>query len=138
MPTEVSAAPEFYGVRILVSDFAKSWRFYRDVLGLAPAKGHGEPPYGEFRWKNRAFVALFDGNLMATAVGLGLPRPSIKQVGNSALIFQVPDVDHLAKVLRSRGARLLRGPTNRPEWRLRTIHLRDPDGYLIEFNSQTG
>jgi lactoylglutathione lyase len=125
-----------YAVRLLVKNFGKSWRFYRDVLGLTPVKGHGEPPYGEFVSKGRVVVALFDRKLMAKAVGLDPGRYPTVCVGKSSLIFQVKDVDALAKRLRGLGVRLLQGPTDRRDWRLRTIHLRDPDGYVIEVYSE--
>ncbi|MCI4372200.1 MAG: VOC family protein [Thermoplasmata archaeon] len=126
---------QFYGVRLLVKDFAKSWRFYRDVLGLTPNKGHGQPPYGEFLSKNRSVVSIFDRKLMATAVGLAPGRYAATATGRAALVFEVTDVDATARRLRQRKVRLLQGPTDRPDWRLRTIHLRDPDGYLIEIYS---
>lgn len=72
---------------------------------------------------------------MAEAVGLSPGRYPAGNVGRSALIFEVKDVDAVAKRLRRRGVRLLAGPTNRPAWQLRTVHLRDPDGYLIEIYS---
>ena len=127
---------QFSRVRILAKDFATSWRFYRDLLGLTPAKGHGRPPYGEFVWKDQAVVSVFDRSVMAHAVGLDSGRYPRANVGRSALIFEVKDVDAVAKRLRRRGVRLLRGPTDRPDWALRTIHLRDPDGYLIEIYSE--
>jgi lactoylglutathione lyase len=126
---------QLFGIRILVSDFATSWRFYRDVLGLTPAKGHGRPPYGEFVSKGRSILSLFDRKAMAKATGLAPGRYSRAQVGQSALIFEVRDVDALAQRLRRRGVRLLQGPTDRPQWQLRTLHLRDPDGYLVEVYS---
>lgn len=126
---------QLYGVRLLVKDFKKSWRFYRDELGLTPVKGHGSPPYGGFVSKNRAVVAIFDRKLMAKAVGLDPGRYPLGCVGKSALIFSVKDVDAVSKRLRQRGIRLLKGPTDRPEWGLRTIHVRDPDGYLVEIYS---
>jgi lactoylglutathione lyase len=126
----------FYTVRLLVKNFGKSWRFYRDVLGLTPVKGHGQPPYGEFVSKGRVVVAIFDRKLMAKAVGLDPGHYPTGCVGKSALIFQVKDVDALAQRLRGRGVRLLEGPTDRPDWRLRTIHVRDPDGYLVEIYSE--
>ena len=129
---------EFYGVRLLVRDFNKSWRFYRDVLGLTPAKRHGHPPYGGFVWGNRIHVAIFDRKLMAQSVGLDPGRYPLGCIGKSALVLEVKDVDGLALRLRRRGIRLLRGPTDRPDWGLRTIHLRDPDGYLIEIYSPLG
>jgi len=127
---------EFYGVRLLVSDFRKSFHFYRDRLGLTPMKGHGEPPYGEFVWDGRPLLGIFDRGLMAKAVGLAVGRYAARSVGRSAVAFGVKDVDRLASQLRRRKVRLLRGPTDRPEWGLRTIHLRDPDGYLVEIFSR--
>jgi lactoylglutathione lyase len=126
---------EFSQVRLLVRDFRKSFHFYRDRLGLTPVEGHGEPPYGGFEWKGKPLLALFDRKLMASAVGLAPGRYPGRNVGRSALVFEVENVDRTATRLRRRKVRLLRGPTNRPEWGLRTIHLRDPDGYLIEIYS---
>jgi lactoylglutathione lyase len=123
---------QFYSVRILVHDFDKSWRFYRDLLGLTAVKGHGSGPYGEFVSKGRVVVSIYDRKLMAKAVGLEPGRYPRGCVGKSALIFEVKDVDAVAARLRRRGVRLLRGPTDRPHWMLRTVHLRDPDGYLVE------
>lgn len=127
---------QVYCVRLLVRDFAKSWHFYRDRLGLTPVKGHGQPPYGEFAWRGKLQLALFDRKLMASAVGLSPGRYSEKNVGRSALVFEVGDVDRFAALLRRRRVRLLRGPTNRRDWGLRTIHFRDPDGYLVEIYSR--
>jgi catechol 2,3-dioxygenase-like lactoylglutathione lyase family enzyme len=135
VPARGSDPLRFYCVRLLVRDFATSWRFYRDVLGLTPLKGHGTPPYGEFVQKGRAVVALFDRKLMASAVGLPAGTSAGRSVGRSALIFEVRDVNITAGRLRRKGVRLLKGPTNHPDWGLRTIHLRDPDGHLIEIYS---
>lgn len=125
-----------YGPRLLVTNFRASWRFYRDVLGLTPAAGHGEPPYGEFVWKEGGILGLFERKLMAAATGLPARRNALASIGNSALILEVDDVDEMARRLRRRRVRLIKGPTDRPEWGLRTIHLRDPDGYLIEVESR--
>src|SRR5271157_973990 len=126
----------FSQARLLVNDFPKSWHFYRDRLGLTPAPGHGEPPYGEFTWNGQPLLALFDRKLMATALGLAPGRYSKKNVGLSALIFEVKDVDQAARQLRRRSVRLVRGPTDRPEWGLRTLHLFDPDGNVVEVYSR--
>jgi len=127
--------PSVYCVRLLVRDFAKSWHFYRDRLGLTPNKGHGAPPYGEFVSGGRAVLGLFERKRMARAVGLAPGRYSTRNVGRSAIILSVHDVDRFAKVLKQRRVRLLKGPTNHPDWGLRTIHLQDPDGYLVEVYS---
>jgi len=124
-------------IRLLVKDFDKSWRFYRDTLGLTPVKGHGHPPYGEFLSGGKdPILSIFERKRMATAVGLDPGRYPKGNVGRSALIFAVKDVDAVARRLRRQGVRLLAGPTERPAWGLRTIHLRDPDGYLVEIYSR--
>jgi hypothetical protein len=38
-------------------------------------------------------------------------------------------------VLKARGAQFVADLTDRPDWGIRTAHLRDPDGNLIELNS---
>jgi len=124
-----------YAVRLLVKDFEASWRFYHGVLGLTPAKGHGRAPYGEFVAKGRPILSLFERKRMARATGLESGRYPATHVGRSALIFEVKDVDAVAARLRAQGVRLLKGPTDQPRWGLRTIHLRDPDGYLVEIYS---
>jgi len=126
---------EFARVRLLVKDFRKSWHFYRDVLGLTPVKGHGHPPYGEFESGGGAMISLFERERMAEAVGLAPGVYVPRYTGRSALIFETKNVDQVAQKLRRKGVRLLQGPTDRPVWQLRTIHLRDPDGYLIEIYS---
>lgn len=136
MPRSTTQGPKFYTVRLLVRDFRKSFHFYRDRLGLTPAKGHGQPPYGEFVWKGNPVVAIFDRKIMAKAVGLEAGRYSAKNVGRSAVVFAVADVDKFATQLKRRKVRLLTGPTDRPDWGLRTIHFQDPDGYLVEVYSR--
>ena len=119
-------------MRVLVNDFRRSWRFYRDVLGLRPVRGHGQPPYGEFATRSGAMVSLFERKRMAEAIGLGPGRYDREVTGRSLITFEVPNVDRFAARLRRRKIPLVAGPTDRPEWRLRTIHLQDPDGYLVE------
>lgn len=46
----------------------------------------------------------------------------------------VPDVDEQAVTPREEGVELVAEPTDHPEWGIRTLHVREPDGTLIEFN----
>ncbi len=127
---------QFSQIRILADDFARSWNFYKDGLGLTPVRGHGSRPYGEFRAGRRATVAVFDRREMANAVGVSILPPSGRATGPVALVLEVPDVDAYARELRSRKISLLRGPTDRPLWGLRTVHGLDPEGNLIEICSR--
>jgi lactoylglutathione lyase len=73
---------------------------------------------------------------MSASMGT-LSLPAEAQVQDKvALVFSVDDVDSTTEQLRSRGAQIVVEPTGHPEWGIRTVHLRDPDGNLIEVNSQ--
>ena len=126
---------EFSNVRLLVRDFAASWRFYRDVLGLTPGVGDARGPYAEFLWEGSARLGLFDRSRMARAVGRADDASATAHVGAFALILHTPDVDRTYAELVRRGAPILQGPTDRPDWHLRTVHVTDPDGNLVELYS---
>jgi lactoylglutathione lyase len=51
------------------------------------------------------------------------------------LIFGVEDLDATVARMRERGAQFVTEPADHPEWGIRTAHLRDPDGNIIEINS---
>jgi catechol 2,3-dioxygenase-like lactoylglutathione lyase family enzyme len=43
-------------------------------------------------------------------------------------------VDAVCRQLQAHGVALAVGPTDHPDWGIRTAHFRDPDGNLIEIN----
>ena len=53
---------------------------------------------------------------------------------NLVFVFAVENVDAICQQLQAKGIQLTVGPTDRPDWGIRTAHLRDPDGNLIEIN----
>lgn len=119
-------------VRLLVDDFRGCFRFYRDVIGLETTWSEGDGPYAEFRLGGDKYLGLFARALMTDAVGTGELPPRAPAQDAFALIIQVDDVDDEAERLRGDGIALVTEPADRPDWGLRTIHLRDPDGNLVE------
>jgi predicted enzyme related to lactoylglutathione lyase len=120
--------------RILVHDFRACFRFYRDVLGLEPGFGSEDDTYADFPTGSTG-ISLFDAAEMAEAVGsadLGAASAGPDAV---CLVFGVTDVDEAWSSLVARGAVAAAPPTDHPDWGIRTVHLRDPDGHLIEINS---
>ena len=115
--------------RILVRDFQASWRFYRETIGLGKVLGDGTPPYGELG-DSEHFVGLFLRAAMDDLLGPAPARPAPED--RITLIFEVPDVDETHSRLTSMGVPFVFPPTDRTEWGLRTAHLRDPDGNLVE------
>lgn len=117
--------------RVLVSDFAACFRFYRDILGLKPEIGDEGGPYAEFRMGN-IILALFTDEAMAAALKRKITRcTDCPQV---VICMRVDNVDAAVDIFKKRGANFITEPTNRPEWSIRTAHLTDPDGNIIELN----
>jgi lactoylglutathione lyase len=119
--------------RLLVADFGATFGFYREVVGLPttyPADTAG--PYAEFELGGDKYLGLFDRGLMLEAVGR--PPDSERTPDDHALIcISVEDVDEEARRLQSLGAELAAPPTDHEPWGMRTVHVRDPDGNLVEF-----
>jgi lactoylglutathione lyase len=120
--------------RLLVSDVGACFRFYRDVIGLRVTWGDENSGYVSFATAaedadDDSMLALFDRAEMAAALGEEPQRGESERV---VLVFEVRDVDAALSVLRDRGATVAAGAVDRPDWGIRTAHIRDPDGNLIE------
>lgn len=111
-------------VILYVRDIASSVAFYRDVIGL-PFKFQ-EGGYAEFATDGTKF-ALYERSGLQELIGS--PGPPGGAAGEVA--FVVADVDAEAERLRDAGARVLSGPLDRP-WGHRTLHVEDPDGFVVE------
>jgi catechol 2,3-dioxygenase-like lactoylglutathione lyase family enzyme len=110
-------------VRLLVDDFGASFRFYRDVLGLAPSFGNEEGPYASFATEP-ATLSIFTRAGQQETVDL---RP----VGDSTVVpLEVDDVDAAAVRLG------LEEPRSRADWGIRVAYARDPAGNLLELYTQ--
>ncbi|GGU90581.1 extradiol dioxygenase [Streptomyces litmocidini] len=128
--------------RLLVARFADCFRFYAAVLppltGADLDKGGPEGPYANWEVDGRGVLVLFDRAAMASVLGTGdLPDRQEPFQDTGMLVLRVDDVDEaLALCLGSGGAPVL-GAADRPEWGpgLRTAHLRDPEGRLLELQS---
>jgi lactoylglutathione lyase len=112
-------------VILFVGDLDRSVAFYRDVIGL-PFKLQGEG-YVEFATQGARF-GLYDRNRLQELTGQGTEPPDHP---GGEVVFLVEDVDAEAERLREAGATILRGPVDRA-WGHRTLHLEDPDGFVVE------
>lgn len=121
-------------VRLLAGDFPASFRFYRDVLGLEPRMGEESGPYAEFQ-AGETILALFGRGAMAQAVS-GVTASSGNPSDQVVLCLAVDDVDSTLAEVERKGASVVADPQDRPDWNVRTAHLRDPEGNLIELNRQ--
>jgi lactoylglutathione lyase len=116
--------PRLGHVIVYVSDLAASVAFYRDVAGLEHR--FTDAGYAEFGTGATRF-ALYERRRAEWLTGQAVrPGPAAE------IVLVVEDVDAVAAALRARGVALLGGPVDRP-WGHRTVHVADPDGFVVEF-----
>ncbi|RSN14321.1 glyoxalase/bleomycin resistance/extradiol dioxygenase family protein [Nonomuraea sp. WAC 01424] len=122
--------------RLLVRDFPAAVAFYRAALGVEPVKVLTEAAYANWDIDGQAGLVLFGRDNMAHVVGTaGLPAAPAQDT--AMLVMKVDDVDAGTDRLVRLGAVVVAPPQDRPAWApgLRTAHLRDPEGNLIELQS---
>jgi lactoylglutathione lyase len=116
--------PRLGHVILYVSDLAVSVGFYRDVAGLEHR--FTDAGYAEFGTGHTRF-ALYERRRAEWLTGHpARPGPA------GEIVLVVEDVDAVAEALRARGTPLLAEPADRP-WGHRTVHVADPDGFVVEF-----
>lgn len=131
--------------RLLVTNFPTMFAFYQailpDLLGAKLMKGTPAGPYANWDVENQAILVLFDQAAMAKVTGTStLPPTTAPAQDHTMFVCRVDDVGAAADLCLRHGATLVTPPTARPEWgpTLRTAHLRDPEGNLIEVQSYEG
>jgi len=118
-------------IRLLVSNFKACFHFYQDVLDFKATYGNEEDVYADFD-TGSVTLALFSRSNMSEALGTeGLPAEIAVQ-DRACVVIAVDSVDGACQRLKSQGVSLVTEPQDRPGWGIRTAHLRDPEGNLIE------
>jgi catechol 2,3-dioxygenase-like lactoylglutathione lyase family enzyme len=117
---------------VAVSDWERSNRFYREVVG-AELVPHGDPPRVAYR--------IGDTQLNVHGPGLDFSTNVARlpvQPGNSDLCFVWPaEIDAAIEHLERHAVEIETGPVERLGARGRgtSVYFRDPDGSLLEFIS---
>ena len=105
-------------------DLERSVVFYRDVIGLRLK--FVDAGYAEFDTGGCRF-ALYERRRADWLTGVTTtPGPAAE------VVFVVDSVDEEARRLVSLGVVPVAGPADRP-WGHRTLHVADPDGFVVEF-----
>ncbi|MFE0463339.1 VOC family protein [Kitasatospora sp. NPDC058965] len=123
--------------RLLVSRFAECFRFYDAVLpvlmGAERGKGEEGGPYAHWEREGRTVLALFDRAMQAAVVPLATGAGQ----DGLLLVWRVAEVDAALAHCLAHGGTLITPAADRPAWgpSLRTAHVRDPQGTLLELQS---
>ncbi len=72
---------------------------------------------------------------MAEAVGRSALPSDVAAQDRFCLVIEVENVDETHAQLVEKGVEFVVGPKDMKQWGIRTAHLRDPDGTLIELAS---
>lgn len=118
---------EFHPVRLLVNDFQKSLSFYRDVLGFS--EWHNDEQ--EYAYFEKQQLALFSHLKIRDVIGE--EQPTNEAFYSKFLLqFEVDNVDETYRGLVNKGVRFINLPHDQAGWGSRVVHLRDPEGNVIE------
>ena len=121
--------------RLLTKRFDETFDFYRKKLGLPVTWGKKGDVYASFDAGDGISIALFDGQLMDSHIShITLSREAVHD--KIQLVFAVDDINGIYRRLREEGVALLNEPHDMPNWGIRCLHLRDPEGNLIELNQE--
>jgi catechol 2,3-dioxygenase-like lactoylglutathione lyase family enzyme len=125
---------KFSNVRLLVKDYKKCFKFYKEKLELEPLWGDETGCYASFKVaEGIEGVALFVSDFMAPAVGNADKTQPSGFREKSMISFEVENVDKTYQTLLEKGVDFINQPTNMPDWGMRVVHLSDPEENLIEF-----
>lgn len=111
-------------VRLLAEDFAATFAFYVDGLGLPVLYGTAEGPYAELS----AGTASIGVAAREQMPGVD-PAPLIGD--RAVVVLEAEPLDDTLAELRGRGVEVGEAEDRRA-WGIRLARLRDPDGRLLE------
>ncbi|MBU2577941.1 VOC family protein [Patescibacteria group bacterium] len=116
---------KLFAVCLLVENFEKSLKFYKDTLGLKVKSQEGNQ-FAGFDLKGTE-MAIFqkDG---ATAM---FPKEHMGSGGGVVIGFNVRDLDKACEELKTKGVKIFEGPKTTP-WGQKVAYFKDPDGNIWE------
>jgi len=116
-----------------VADVARSYAWYRDLLGLPPSQPHHDY-FGQ--------LCDTDGTVLLCVHGWGahdhptLASPQLATPGNGLLLFfRVDDFDAVLARARTSAPALEEEPHRNPSTGTMEFSLRDPDGYFVSISA---
>jgi lactoylglutathione lyase len=122
-------------IRLMTQNFDETFDFYNKGLGLPVTWGRKGDVYASFRTENSVELAIFQADLMESHIGYVTEERS-KIHDKIMLSFAVDDLDRCYQEFLSKGITCINEPRDMPAWGIRCLHLRDPEGNLIEVNQE--
>ena len=118
-------------VRLLVENFDQCFEFYSEKMGFEVIWGKKGDVYGSFKVDESFSISIFVASLMDEHVKAISPQRH-RSSDQTVLIFETDDTDAIYKKLRGNNVEFINEPHDMPGWGSRCVHLRDPEGNLLE------
>ena len=109
-------------VEVQVSDFQRSLKFYKDILGFKLIRNHEKAKFASFEFHGAVLMVKEVKNL-----------PALRGVG-AVLRFVIPNVAAYFEQIRSK-AKVIK-PLKRKDYGATRFYIKDPDGYQIKFTGK--
>lgn len=122
---------KFTDIRLLVKDFDKCFDFYKNKLKLESTWGDFGDSYASFNVGYDSVITLFKSELMMQAIGEEYIE-SNNASSKFVLVIRVDNLEAKYKELLASGLAFINKPTEMPGWGDCVVHLKDPEGNLIE------
>ena len=113
---------------LLVNDFEKSLKFYRDTLGLEVNSNEGK--FADFKLEGTS-LAIFEKE---EAVSM-FPKEHMGNGGGIVLGFQVENVEKACEDLKNKGVEIFEGP-KKTDWGQEVAYFKDPDNNIWEISAK--
>ncbi len=120
-------------IRLLVTNFEKSFDFYSKTLGLKCTWGSKDAVFASFDIGLPSGLAIFKAELMADVTGNTNSNSALND--KFAIIIEVHNVDETFRKLQNKSIQFITEPKDMKAWGIRVAHFRDPEGNLIEIFS---
>ena len=118
---------KLFAVCLLVDDFEKSLKFYKDTLGLK-VKTRDKNKFANFDLEGTE-LAIFQKDEATTM----FPKKYMHVGGGVSLGFLVSNLDKACSDLGIGGVEIIEGPKT-TSWGQKVAHFRDPDGNIWEIS----
>ena len=118
---------------LVVSDIAKAYWFYQDVLGATLYQEYGGTS-AVFQFQDTWLLAVTRGGPTQDKPGVTFAPPSDPNTVSAQMTMSVPDCQAAYQVLKARGAEFLTLPVTSEGGAETRCFFRDPNGHLLEIS----
>lgn len=127
------------GMRLLVDDFPKCFDFYTEVLGFEVLWGGRSGPFASFKTKevDKPCFSMFSSKGMYDYEGY-LPLEGSGRTDQVVYVIPTDNAEKDYLELKEKGVEFIGEPREMPQWYMKCVYFRDPEGNLFELCQDWG